>query len=73
MQNFMREALVVKDLTHPNILSLLGVSISPNESPLVVVPLLARGDLRTYIKDTSKVCEKSQVLLSANVDHFLLL
>ncbi|XP_065829413.1 uncharacterized protein [Oscarella lobularis] len=55
-QSFVMEALRMTDLNHPNVMNLLGICWSPNSdnvrytSPLVVLPYMMLGDLRTYLR-----------------------
>lgn len=49
MTEFLQEALLMKDLRHPNIIHLYGVVIF-NYAPFVVFEYMDSGDLRSYIK-----------------------
>ena len=55
-QSFVMEALRMTDLNHPNVMNLLGICWSPNSdnvrytSPLVVLPYMMLGDLRTHLR-----------------------
>ena len=44
---FLREAVIMQNFTHENILSLIGISEDNDGSPLVLLPYMARGDLRS--------------------------
>ena len=35
---------------HPNVIKLLGLSISKNNSLFVVMPLMAQGSLQSYLR-----------------------
>lgn len=48
---FLREALMMKDFKHPHVLSLIGISVDDDSSPMVILPFMAHGDLRRYIQD----------------------
>ena len=52
---FLREALMMKDFKHPHVLSLIGISIDDDSSPMVILPFMAHGDLRRYIQDPNNV------------------
>ena len=41
----------MKDFDHPNVLNVLGVGFNiDNELPFVVLPFMANGDLKAYLK-----------------------
>ena len=45
---------MMKDYNHPNVLPLIGVAIQGN-SPMIVLPFMEHGDLRSYIKSPNNV------------------
>ena len=47
--DFLQEAMTMKKLNHPNVLSLIGVSIH-NDKPCALLPLMNKGDLKKYLK-----------------------
>jgi len=49
MHEFLFEANRMKDFSHPNILSLIGVGWDPIRKALVLLPYMSNGDLRSYI------------------------
>ena len=66
---FFAESLIMKDFSHTHILGLLGVCFdSPDLSPYIVLPFMANGNMKDYLKskrvhimdvDTyPEVCEK---------------
>ena len=55
MELFLREAVMMKDFRHPHVLSLIGISVDEDGSPMVVLPLMANSDLRIYVQDPDKV------------------
>lgn len=41
--------MIMKNFEHPNVLGLLGLTFDPSGSPLVVLPFMEHGDLRSYL------------------------
>ena len=47
----MEECNIAKKFDHPNVLSLLGISFTPEEDkPLMVMPYMHHGDVKSYLK-----------------------
>nr|CAB3263366.1 uncharacterized protein LOC780869 [Phallusia mammillata] len=60
IEKFLREGVMMRGLDHPNVLSLLGVCMDADmehrkTSPLIVLPFMENGDLRTYLRDGNNV------------------
>ena len=50
-EDFIKECNIVKKFDHPNVLSLIGVCIIPEEAmPLMVMPYMHHGDVRSFVK-----------------------
>ncbi|XP_069765018.1 tyrosine-protein kinase receptor UFO-like [Narcine bancroftii] len=54
MEDFLREAVCMKEFDHPNVMSLLGVCLQSHEnegypSPVVVLPFMKHGDLHSFL------------------------
>jgi len=54
---FLREAVIMKDFRHRNVLRVVGVSFEADGSPMVVLPYMANADLRQYIMNPSLVSQ----------------
>ena len=48
IQDFLQEALMMKNFKHPNVLSLIGISIH-EEKPCALMPLMSNGDLKIFL------------------------
>ncbi|KAK3101270.1 hypothetical protein FSP39_002266 [Pinctada imbricata] len=51
IQQFIDEAMRMKDFHHPNVLTLTGICFGMDEMPLVILPYMKHGDLLTYIRN----------------------
>ena len=56
LESFLEEATLMIDFKHPNVLSLLGIVYQKGERPLVILPFMENGDLRSYIQRDDVVC-----------------
>ena len=46
----MSESAIMLDFDHPNVLKLLGVCLDAHDDlPLIVLPFMANGDLKTFL------------------------
>lgn len=55
MSKFVDEALLMQTFQHPNVLTMLGISFNFQRQPLVILPFLAKGDLKSYLRQQSNV------------------
>ena len=55
VENFVQEGIIMKNFNHPHVLSLLGLCLGYRKEPMVILPFMANGDLRTFVKDKSRV------------------
>ena len=47
----MEECIVTSKLDHPNVLSLIGISINPVDATLhMIMPFMDNGDVKSYLK-----------------------
>ena len=67
VDNFIKEALLMKDFDHPNVLSLIGVVMSNEQVPMVITPYMAKGDLKHVLRDVNEVGD-----LLDNITFYLL-
>ena len=72
--NFIKECNIANKFDHPNVLSLIGVCIIPEESvPLMVMPYMHHGDVRSFVKsrraDNIKVDDFPLVFYLASYVH----
>ena len=52
LKEFLAESLIMKDFNHRHILGLLGVCFNtPDGSPYIVLPYMANGSLKKYLKE----------------------
>uniref|UniRef100_UPI00398ED89B tyrosine-protein kinase receptor UFO n=1 Tax=Pristiophorus japonicus TaxID=55135 RepID=UPI00398ED89B len=54
MEDFLREAVCMKEFDHPNVMRLLGVCLQNHEnegfpSPVVILPFMKHGDLHSFL------------------------
>ncbi|CAH1796083.1 unnamed protein product, partial [Owenia fusiformis] len=61
LSDFMKEALVMKDFEHPNVLNLIGVALD-NDIPYVILPHMANKDLKSYVQNEKHVFTIGHVL-----------
>ncbi|XP_054922461.1 hepatocyte growth factor receptor-like [Dermacentor andersoni] len=50
-QEFLREALIMKDFHHMNVLPLIGLSVDEAGGLMVITPYMKHGDLLSYVRD----------------------
>ena len=50
-KDFIDECITASKFDHPNVLNIIGVSITPEEStPLMVMPFMHNGSIKSYLK-----------------------
>ncbi|XP_077993212.1 hepatocyte growth factor receptor-like [Glandiceps talaboti] len=65
IRRFLSEGLLMKDFSHNNVLSLIGVCIKNNGYPMIVLPYMEKGDLKTFLENPNKTFVWSQLLTYA--------
>ncbi len=66
MESFLKECLIMKNLSHPHVLQLLGIAFDSFGHPMIVLPYMVKGDLRTYVKNKDLVSECCYCWFSAD-------
>ncbi|XP_070535367.1 hepatocyte growth factor receptor-like [Ptychodera flava] len=54
LRRFLLEGVLMKDFDHPNVLSLIGVCMQRDGLPLIVLPYMKNGDLKSFITTQSR-------------------
>jgi len=54
MKDFVAESSIMRTFHHPNVLPLLGVCINYDDEDVlkIIMPFMANGDLKTFLKDS---------------------
>ena len=55
MQTFLQDTATLKNLQNKHILSVVGVCVTTSEEPMIIMPFMATEDLKSYIREPSKV------------------
>ncbi|XP_070394473.1 hepatocyte growth factor receptor-like isoform X2 [Dermacentor albipictus] len=50
-QQFLKEALIMKDFTHVNVLPLIGLCLDERDGLMVITPYMKHGDLHSYLRN----------------------
>ena len=54
----------MQSFNHPHVLGLIGVCVDAGPAPFIVMPFMANGSLRSYLRDN-----RSTVLLQGDNDE----
>lgn len=63
---FITESVIMKDFKHRNVLGLVGVSVGTEDDiavPYIILPYMANGDLKGYLKEKRIKCGKDLEML----------
>ena len=63
INDIMKESLKMKDFDHPNVLNMIGICIDGGPAPFIVMPFMANGSLRAYLKK-----ERPNIIVPENAD-----
>ena len=67
---FLKEGVSMRNFNHAHVLTLLGVCFDDESQPMVILPFMAKGDLRTYVKDKKKVSISVYLMIVVHVFVF---
>ncbi|KAH9503782.1 hypothetical protein Btru_066614 [Bulinus truncatus] len=68
LENFTREAMIMKNFHHPNVLELIGIAENFPGTPYVVLPYMDNGDLLTYVrKETLEISLHDVIKFGADI------
>ena len=76
MKDLVAESAIMKTFHHPNVLPLLGVCIDYDDEDVlkIVIPFMANGDLRTFLKDNRVSPDNTQDYheVCNNIDYIVI-
>lgn len=55
MSAFLQEATLMREFNHPNVLSLVGIVYDEESIPMVILPFMEHGDVKSLIRKDDKV------------------
>ena len=50
----------MKDFDHQNVLLLIGVTLQNDRVPLIILPYMAKGDLKSFVSNKDNVSHNVQ-------------
>ncbi|KAL4226893.1 Plexin b2a [Mactra antiquata] len=59
---FLERVSYLRNLQHPNLVSITGVCITVSDDPSIVLPYSRNGDLKSYIRDSNKDLKVAELL-----------
>ena len=62
-ENLIEESQKMSKFHHPNVMTLIGVSIDMGESPYIVMPYMTNGSLQSYLKN-----HRAELTIDSNGD-----
>ena len=70
IRDFLSETLKMDGLSHPNVINLIGVSISNTLSPILIMPFMENGNLLNYLKKEKSNLYLDYDMLEEKVNYF---
>ena len=70
MISLVNEAILMKKMSHDNLLSLLGVVLLPNAAPLILTPYMHHGDLHKFLRHSRGIGIRRQLIGSRQLVNF---
>lgn len=59
---FLREAFIMKDFDHPNVMTLIGLVFPQEKAPCLILPYMSNKDLLQYLRDESRIPRLRELL-----------
>ncbi|KAH9518962.1 hypothetical protein Btru_008795, partial [Bulinus truncatus] len=66
LQQFLQDVAMVRDLSHPHLLRVVGAVVSASDDPIVVMPFMATEDLGSYVREPAKTLSLTDLLVYCN-------
>nr|KAI8732931.1 plexin-A2-like isoform X2 [Biomphalaria glabrata] len=66
LQQFLQDVAMVRDLSHPHLLRVVGAVVSASDDPIVVMPFMATEDLGSYVREPAKSLSLTDLLVYCN-------
>jgi len=70
LSKFINEALLMRKLRHKNFMHLVGVLLQPNQSPVLVMPLLRHADLNQFLRNARGTPKRHQTISTRQLVNF---
>lgn len=70
MVSIANEAILMKKLSHENLLDLLGVVLHPSSAPFILTPYMLHGDLHKFLRHSRGIGIRRQLISSQQLVNF---